>query len=96
MAGETDARNYRLISGVFSPDEANEILMTLIDDKISFHRRNNWSRSERFGESGAAGARRIDELRETKTELATLLQEAGSAGRQLAINCTIEITLLED
>lgn len=96
MAAEKDTRNYRLISGEFTPDEANEVLMTLIDDKISFHRRNNWSRNERFGESGAAGSRRIDELRETKTELAALMQEAGSGGQRLAINCTIEITLLED
>ena len=96
MAVETEVRNFRLISGVFNPDEANEILMTLIDDKISFHRRNNWSRNERFGDSGAAGARRISELRDTKTELATLMQEAGSAGQRLAISCTIEITLLED
>ena len=94
MAGETDARNYCLISGVFNPDDANEILMTLLDDKISFHRRNNWSRSERFGESGAAGARRIDELRETKSELAALMQEAGSERQRLAISCTIETTLL--
>ena len=95
MTGEKEVRNYRLISGVFSPDEANEVLMTLIDDKISFHRKNNWSRSERFGESGAAGSRRINELRETKTELAALMEEAGSAGQRLAIDCTISITPLE-
>ena len=55
MTDELDAQRFRLISGVFYPDEANQLLMTLIEDKISFHQRNNWSRRERFGETDAAG-----------------------------------------
>ncbi|HBX72404.1 MAG TPA: hypothetical protein DEG86_05405 [Halieaceae bacterium] len=44
MTDELEARRFRLISGVFYPDEASQLLMTLIEDKISFHQRNNGSR----------------------------------------------------
>jgi hypothetical protein len=93
MKNEADTRSYRLISGVFYPDEASQLLMTLIEDKISFHQRNNWSRRERFGESDPVSAKRITELRQTKADLAALIEEAAAAGMQLSISGNIEITL---
>ncbi|MCB1843013.1 MAG: hypothetical protein KDI09_08650 [Halioglobus sp.] len=93
MANSPKTDSYRLISGSFKPDEASELLMTLLEDKISFHQRNNWSRGERFGESSAPGVKRIGELRQTKADLATLIDEAKAAGLQLNIHCDIEITL---
>lgn len=84
-------KEFGLISGVFTPEEANEVLITLVDDKIRIHQRNNWSRRERFGESGAAGEERITELRKTRAELLEFLAEADSAGTKLSIRCNIEI-----
>ena len=49
MTGESEMSTHQLINGVFGPSEANELLMCLIEDKISFHRGNIWSRKERFG-----------------------------------------------
>ena len=46
MTDESDQRSYRLISGDFSTDDARDVLMTLIEDKIGFHESNNWSRRE--------------------------------------------------
>ena len=66
MADQSNERSYRLICGVFSPDEAKEVLMTLIEDKISFHRRNNWRQRDCFGETDTLGVKRIDELRQSK------------------------------
>ncbi|MDO8863341.1 hypothetical protein Q6D67_16670 [Haliea sp. E1-2-M8] len=93
MKNEADTRSYRLINGVFYPEEANQLLMTLIEDKISFHQRNNWSRRERFGETDPASARRISELRQTKGDMAALIAEAAAAGMKLTISGNIEITL---
>ncbi|MEZ5555043.1 hypothetical protein [Haliea sp.] len=93
MTDELDAQRFRLISGVFYPDEANQLLMTLIEDKISFHQRNNWSRRERFGETDAAGVKRINELRQTKADLAALVEAAEAAGMKLSISGNIDITL---
>ena len=93
MDNDEDARCYRLISGVFHPEEANQLLMTLIEDKIRFHQRNDWSRRERFGETDAAGVKRVSELRQTKAELAGVIEEAAAAGMKLTIKGNIEITL---
>ncbi|MEQ9462446.1 MAG: hypothetical protein RJQ10_02200 [Haliea sp.] len=93
MADQPDKRNYTLISGEFFADEASQLLMTLIEDKINFHQRNNWSRRERFGEADAASGRRINELRQTKVDLASLIEQAAAAGMKLNISGTIEVTL---
>jgi hypothetical protein len=93
MASEPLTNNYRLISGVFSPDEAREVLMTLIEGKISFHLRNNWSRRELFGDTGVAGEKRINQLLQTKEDLAALIEQAKKAGMQLNIDCNIGITM---
>ena len=93
MAGDSGELSYCLIRGEFFPDEARELLMTLIDDKIRFHQRNDWSRRERFGETDIVGVKRIDELRQTKADLAAVLAELGDVGTKLTINCNIGITL---
>ena len=94
MANATKKDKYRLISGVFTADEAREVLMTLIEGKIAFHRLNNFSRLERFGETGEVGEKRINELLRTKADLAALIEEAKGADRQLTINCDIEAMLV--
>ena len=93
MIYSSEQRQYRLISGIFYPQEAKQLLMTLIQDKISFHQRNSLSLRERFGESDRAGVKRIEELRQTKLNLAELIEEAEAVGMKLNINCNIEITL---
>jgi hypothetical protein len=85
-------QGHRLISGIFSPEEANTVLMNLLEDKITFHRRNIWSRQERFGQSDPASEKRIRELQQTKSDIAKLLAEAASSGTQLSIRCDIDIT----
>ena len=93
MTKEADTRSYRLINGVFYPEEASQLLLTLIEDKISFHKRNDWSRRERFGEIDRSSVQRVKELRQTKADLAALIAEAAAAGMKLTISGNIEITL---
>lgn len=93
MAEQSVKNGYRLINGVFSPAEANRILMSLILDKINFHHKSNWSHKERFGEPDSASVKRMQELNQTKADLTTLIEQAESSNQQLAINCEIEITL---
>ena len=91
MTKEADTRSYRLINGVFYPEEASQL--PLIEDKISFHKRNDWSRRERFGEVDRSSVQRVKELRQTKADLAALIAEAAAAGMKLTISGNIEITL---
>ena len=96
MAAEPAKQSYGLIRGEFSPDDARELLLTLIDNKISFHQLNNRSRRERFGEIDPAVVKRVDELRQSKADIATLIEEMGALGMKLSINCNIEITPVKE
>lgn len=96
MADKPTKQSYGLIRGVFFPDDARDLLMTLVDNKISFHQLNNRSRRERFGEIDAAVVKRIDELRQSKADMARLIEEVAALGMKLKISCNIEITPVQD
>ena len=94
MADDAVREHYRLINGTFSADDAREVLLTLLEDKIRYHARNNWSRRERCLDT-EWGDRRIIELRQTKADIAELVAAAKEAGAELAIDCEIKVTLLD-
>ncbi len=93
MTDKSATHSYCLIVGVFLPDEARQVLLTLIHDKISFHHRNDWSRRERLGDTNPPGTRRVDQLIATREELKAMLADAEQRGMQLVINCDIDIRL---
>ncbi len=94
MVNAAQSRGYKLISGVFSPDEAKEVLMSLIEYKISFHQRNIWSHRERFGTTDTFAEQRIVELEDTKSNLDALVKQLLGTDTQLSINCDIDINLM--
>jgi hypothetical protein len=91
MTDESGKQRYSLINGVFLPDEARQVLLTLIHNKISFHQRNDWSRRERLGDTDPPGTRRVDQLIATREELQAMLADAEALGMNLVINCDIDI-----
>ncbi len=95
MTDESNKQDHRLVSGVFSPDEANTMLMSLLEDKINFHKRNIWSHRERFGKGDVSSENRIRELRQTKADISKLLDSAALEGAPLAIRCNIEIAVAQ-
>ncbi len=94
MLSNPEKSNHLLIDGEFSTEEARTILMTLIENKIRFHQQENLSQEERFGIAGKRSSRRIDQLLQTKADLAAVIDDAQTSGERLAINCTIEISRL--
>ena len=93
MSDESEKKTYRLISGSFSPDDARQVLLSLINHKISFHHRNDWSHRERFGEDNPAAVKRVEELSQTREDIAQLIGEAAAMGLNLSIKSNIEIEL---
>jgi hypothetical protein len=93
MLDESNKRSYCLIKGSFDPEDARQILMVLVNDKINFHQRNDWSRRERFGETDPAETKRIEELQQTKADIAELIEYVTDSGLNLTINCNIEVLL---
>jgi len=83
--------NVTLINGVFTPQEAREVLLTLLNHKINFHRLRNFSSEERFGKKDEASTKRLKELDESRKQVLSLLADAESAGYKLEIESMINI-----
>ena len=93
MTLKTETRDYKLISGVFSPEDAQQVLLSLIDFKIRFHRLKNWSQEERTGTTDISAELRIAELTRSKAELSALIEQVMESDQQLSVNCDISINL---
>ena len=93
MIDQSKKKSYCLIRGSFVPDAARQVLMTLINDKINFHQLNVWSHRERFGEDNPVVVKRVEELSQTKEDIAQMIEEAAAMGLKLSINSNIEIEL---
>lgn len=86
--------SYSLVRGTFSAEEAREVLLSLIEDKITFHRRHLWSRRERFGEvADPSRCERIEQLLSTKRLVTEAVNQAAAAGYCLEIHCDIQLRM---
>lgn len=88
---ETETVN--LIKGTFAPEEAQELLLALLNSKITFHNRRNWSSKERFGEPNVFSKQKLEYLEEARRNLKTLLAEAIKQQKSVTINSTIEFKI---
>lgn len=86
-----NTENITLINGVFTPDEAKEVLLALISNKIHFHEMRNFSSEERFGKPDPLSVKRLSELYESRKQVVGLLEEAASVGYKLEIESFINI-----
>lgn len=84
--------NVTLVKGVFTPEEAKEVLLTLLNHKINFYRMKNFSSEERFGKADTGSTKRLSELYESRSQVVSLLANAASLGYKLEINSLINIT----
>jgi len=82
-----------LIKGTFAPEEAQEILLELLNGKINFHNRKNWSSKERFGEPDILSEQKLEYLEEARKNLKTLLAEAIKQQKSVTINSIIELKI---
>lgn len=82
-----------LIKGTFTPDEAREILLDLLNSKINFHNRRNFSSRERFGKPNAYSEQKLERLMESRKKVLTLISKSFDEEKLLTINSTIEINI---
>jgi len=96
MIDNSERKSFCLINGSFSAEDARQVLLSLINHKINFHELNAWSHRERFGEDNAVSVKRVEELSQTREEIAHLISDAAAMGQKLSIKSSIEITLDRD
>ncbi|HKK45348.1 MAG TPA: hypothetical protein VJ964_07495 [Balneolaceae bacterium] len=89
-------RNYSLVKGAFTADEAREVLMALIESKITFHSLKNLRSFEQSGETDSKSKKRIEELENMREEMLELIKQARKTGFQLQIKSTIDITIADN
>ncbi len=87
----TVTREFSLIDGEFTQEEAREILIHLISYKIKFHNQKIFSISERYGEKDEKSMKRIVQLTKTMDELKEMLDELKSDDH-LDVTSTIQVT----
>ncbi len=87
------AYNFDLIKGNFSAEAAKQVLLTLVNDKLSFHRQADFSHRERYGIPKADSLERIKALEAVRAELFELLAKADAEGRRLTLKSEVKIVL---
>jgi hypothetical protein len=91
---ENKTQTIQLVKGEFTPSEASDIVMSLINEKINFHKLqrlqmwevNHKCNSERIDS-------RIHELEKEKTIASQFINSLRHSGKNLKINGTLEITM---
>ncbi len=86
----------QLVNGEFTPSEASDIIISLINEKINFHkikRLQLWEGNHKYDTDQLDG--RIKELREEKRIASEFIASTESLGRKLKINGILEITIAD-
>lgn len=84
-------RSINLIDGVFSTEEAKEILTNLYNSKINFHNLKNFSHQERYGRPHSASLARIESLRISLQKVTEAIREAEKSNQMIKISSAVEI-----
>lgn len=85
---------FTLIEGVFTPEEAKEVLLNLIEYKIQFHHRKNFSSEIKSGQQDEHSLRRMEELKKTKQKIQEMLNSKDNEDVHLSITSLITINTL--
>lgn len=80
-----------LIMGDYTPMEAKDILLKMVDSKINFHKIRSLSADVRFGKADADSETRIEELKEARAQIIALVQKAIDDNTLIEIGSTIDV-----
>ena len=76
-------KDYKLIEGTFSDQEAKDILKNFFESKIHFHEMRNFSSEERFGHKDDMAVKRIPELKQASKNILEIVQQAKLSNKRL-------------
>jgi|AntAceMinimDraft_11_1070367.scaffolds.fasta_scaffold08969_3 translation elongation factor EF-Ts len=93
-SNQKSVQHIQLVAGDFTVSEATDVVMSLIDEKINFHKLQRLSLSEGFsGADTNYPDDRIGQLEHEKTVALAFFTEARKTGATIKINGTLEISL---
>lgn len=86
----------QLVDGEFSPSQASDIISSLINQKINYHKLEglqNWERNHKF--NGEPLRNRIKELEDAMKQTKDFMSELKNGGKKVKIDGIIKITVVE-
>lgn len=84
-----EKKEFQLIDSVFTPDEANSLLASLIANKINYHKIDDFSNHIRYDRDSGHSRKRIEELQKTKEELTEFTREAKRKGVHVVVTSRV-------
>lgn len=84
-----------LIDGLFTPQEANNVLLTLVQNKITFHNLEIFSLEERDNQLTGPSKKRLEALKEMNEKLIQIIQYADKNNKQLKVFSSINIEIIQ-
>lgn len=88
-------KEYKLIDGIFSSEDAEKVLTALFNYKIDYHNREDFSNHIRFNNDIEHSKKRISELTASKEALKELFSNTKLNNLNLVINGTISIEVVK-
>ena len=89
-------QEFKLIDGQFDPSDAQTILLTLINNKIQFHKLESFGITVRSSGDVSMHEKRIKELSEVNENVKKILKYAIENNLKIKANSTIEIELVNE
>lgn len=86
-------QEFKLIDGTFSVEDANRVLTALINYKIDYHNREDFSNHIRFNNNIEHSKKRVQELIEAKEQIKKLIQNSKLDDIKFVIKSNISIQL---
>ena len=86
------SKSIKFIDGTFSAEEAKQIILTLLQNKIDFHSRESMSLYERSNQAEDPHAKRREVLLKTKKEMIAYFEKSIDEGKVLTIQSDIHFT----
>lgn len=89
-------QNVQLVQGIFSPAQAREIILSLITQKINFHKMEEVQLWEQNHDTDLQPLKnRIQELEKEKVRAKKFIEEVAVAGKNLEINGTLHMKMID-
>lgn len=85
-----------LLKGLFTAEEAREVLISLFQAKINYHEARNFSSQVRSGCDDRIAAERLPELRKSLLRIRELVAQAEGSNRKMVVTSTVNIEFAEE
>lgn len=84
---------FKLIDSTYGVENAKEVLLSLINDKIKFLNRKIFSDQERFGNDTDRLEKRVAYLKEERIKLEEILNAFENEDCQVDIKCNVDLKI---